>query len=359
MKIDGEHLQSIWYKPETDEVCIIDQTRLPHQIEILSLQSLDDACEAISSMQVRGAPLIGVTAAYGIYLALRDDPKNLNSAVNALANTRPTAVNLQWALQRTREYLHGLDFNALPGKALETAQLMEKEDIAACEAIGEHGLGLLQELWGEIGETKDRLNILTHCNAGALATVDWGTALSVIYKAHEAGIPLHVWVDETRPRNQGALLTCWELSQQRIPNTLIVDNAGGHLMQTGKVDVCVVGSDRTTLDGDVCNKIGTYLKALAAHHNNIPFYAALPVSTIDFSIVDGMESILIEERDGKEVSHISGVTAEGNVESVRLAPNNTTVSNYGFDITPAKFVTGIITEKGVFEANKASLSKLL
>ena len=327
MKIDGEHLQSIWYEPETDEVCIIDQTRLPHQIEILSLQSLDDACEAISSMQVRGAPLIGVTAAYGIYLALRDDPKNLNSAVNTLANTRPTAVNLQWALQRTQEYLHGLDFNALPGKALETAQLMEKEDIAVCEAIGEHGLGLLQELWGEIGETKDRLNILTHCNAGALATVDWGTALSVIYKAHEAGIPLHVWVDETRPRNQGASLTCWELSQQRIPNTLIVDNAGGHLMQTDKVDVCVVGSDRTTLGGDVCNKIGTYLKALAAHHNSIPFYAALPVSTIDFSIVDGMESILIEERDGKEVSHISGVTAEGNIESVRLAPNNTTVSN--------------------------------
>jgi len=359
MKIDGEHLQSIWYEPETDEVCIIDQTRLPHQIEILSLQSLDDACEAISSMQVRGAPLIGVTAAYGIYLALRDDPKNLNFAVNTLANTRPTAVNLQWALQRTQEYLHGLDFNALPGKALETAQLMEKEDIAVCEAIGEHGLGLLQELWGEIGETKDRLNILTHCNAGALATVDWGTALSVIYKAHEAGIPLHVWVDETRPRNQGASLTCWELSQQRIPNTLIVDNAGGHLMQTDKVDVCVVGSDRTTLGGDVCNKIGTYLKALAAHHNNIPFYAALPVSTIDFSIVDGMESILIEERDGKEVSHISGVTAEGNIESVRLAPNNTTVSNYGFDITPAKFVTGIITEKGVFEANEASLSKLL
>jgi len=359
MKIDGEHLQSIWYEPETDEVCIIDQTRLPHQIEILSLQSLDDACEAISSMQVRGAPLIGVTAAYGIYLALRDDPKNLNIAVNTLANTRPTAVNLQWALQRTQEYLHGLDFNALPGKALETAQLMEKEDIAVCEAIGEHGLGLLQELWGEIGETKDRLNILTHCNAGALATVDWGTALSVIYKAHEAGIPLHVWVDETRPRNQGASLTCWELSQQRIPNTLIVDNAGGHLMQTDKVDVCVVGSDRTTLGGDVCNKIGTYLKALAAHHNNIPFYAALPVSTIDFSIVDGMESILIEERDGKEVSHISGVTAEGNIESVRLAPNNTTVSNYGFDITPAKFVTGIITEKGVFEANEASLSKLL
>ena len=359
MKIDGEHLQSIWYEPETDEVCIIDQTRLPHQIEILSLQSLDDACEAISSMQVRGAPLIGVTAAYGIYLALRDDPKNLNIAVNTLANTRPTAVNLQWALQRTQEYLHGLDFNALPGKALETAQLMEKEDIAVCEAIGEHGLGLLQELWGEIGETKDRLNILTHCNAGALATVDWGTALSVIYKAHEAGIPLHVWVDETRPRNQGASLTCWELSQQRIPNTLIVDNAGGHLMQTDKVDICVVGSDRTTLGGDVCNKIGTYLKALAAHHNNIPFYAALPVSTIDFSIVDGMESILIEERDGKEVSHISGVTAEGNIESVRLAPNNTTVSNYGFDITPAKFVTGIITEKGVFEANEASLSKLL
>ncbi len=359
MKIDGEHLQSIWYEPETDEVCIIDQTKLPHQIEILRLQSLDDACEAISSMQVRGAPLIGVTAAYGIYLTLRDDPKNLNSAVNALANTRPTAVNLQWALQRTQEYLHGLDFNALPGKALETAQLMEKEDIAVCEAIGEHGLGLLQELWGDIGETKDRLNILTHCNAGALATVDWGTALSVIYKAHEAGIPLHVWVDETRPRNQGASLTCWELSQQRIPNTLIVDNAGGHLMQTDKVDICVVGSDRTTLGGDVCNKIGTYLKALAAYHNNIPFYAALPVSTIDFSIVDGMESILIEERDGKEVSHISGVTAAGNIESVRIAPNNTTVSNYGFDITPAKFVTGIITEKGVFEANEGSLSTLL
>ena len=359
MKIDGEQLQSIWYEPETDEVCIVDQTMLPHRIEILSLQSLDDACEAIASMRVRGAPLIGVTAAYGIYLALRDDPKNLDSAVNALGNTRPTAINLQWVLQRTQEHLHGLDFNALPGKALETAQLIEKEDIAVCEAIGKHGLGVLQEYWQEIGETKERLNILTHCNAGALATVDWGTALSVIYKAHGAGIPLHVWVDETRPRNQGASLTCWELTQQGIPNTLIVDNAGGHLMQTGKVDVCIVGSDRTTLGGDVCNKIGTYLKALAAHHNSIPFYAALPVSTIDFSIVDGMGSIPIEERDGKEVSHISGVTAEGNIESVQIAPNNTAVSKYGFDVTPAKFVTGIITEKGVFEANEASLRKLL
>ncbi|NKB33981.1 MAG: S-methyl-5-thioribose-1-phosphate isomerase [Pseudomonadales bacterium] len=359
MKIDGEHIQSIWFEPESDEVCIIDQTLLPHSLEIISLQSLEETCHAISAMQVRGAPLIGVTAAYGIYLALRDDPNSLNAAVSALAETRPTAVNLQWALQRMQENLNGLDFSDLPGKALETAQLLEKEDIAVCEAIGEHGLGILQALWNEKNESQDALNLLTHCNAGALATVDWGTALSVVYKAHAAGIPLHVWVDETRPRNQGAALSCWELTQQKIPNTLIVDNAGGHLMQTGKVDLCLVGSDRTTLGGDVYNKIGTYLKALAAHHNNIPFYAALPVSSIDFSIVDGLSSIPIEERDAIEVSHISGITEAGNIESVQLAPDGTAISNLGFDVTPAQFITGIITEKGVFEANEASLQQLL
>lgn len=359
MKIDGEHLQSIWFDPDSGEVCIIDQTRLPHHLEIIALTSLDEACHAISSMQVRGAPLIGVAAAYGVYLALRNDAGSLDEAIKALSNTRPTAVNLQWSLERVSEALSGIETDALAGKALEMAQLLEKEDIAVCEAIGDSGLAVLQQLWGSKRDSQERLNILTHCNAGALATVDWGTALSVVYKAHDAGIPLHVWVDETRPRNQGAALTTWELTEQGIPNTLIVDNAGGHLMQSGEVDICIVGSDRTTLGGDVCNKIGTYLKALAAHHNNIPFYAALPVSTIDFSIISASDSIPIEERDAEEVSHIQGVTAQGEIESVRVTPENIAISNYGFDVTPAEFVSGIITERGVFEASEASLAKLL
>lgn len=359
MNIDGQHLQSIWYEPDSGEVCIIDQTQLPHRLEVLGLKTLQDACHAIVSMQVRGAPLIGVTAAYGIHLALRADPDCFNEAKAALSATRPTAVNLRWALQRMEAFLDNSNLDSIAGKGLEFAQLLEKEDIAVCEAIGAYGAELLQAIWQEKQQNQGRLNVLTHCNAGALATVDWGTALSVVYKARNAGIPIHVWVDETRPRNQGAALTCWELSQEGIANTLVVDNAGGHLMQSGQVDVCLVGSDRTTLGGDVCNKIGTYLKALAAHDNNIPFYAAVPVSTIDFSITDGVNAIPIEERDAKEVSHITGTTEAGNTETVRIPPENTVVSNFGFDVTPARYISGIITEKGVFAANKNSLSKLL
>lgn len=359
MNIGGEHIQSIWFEPDSGEVCIIDQTKLPHQLEIIFLQSLDDACHAIKSMQVRGAPLIGVTAAYGIYLALRSDAHCLNVALDALIKTRPTAINLKWALKRVQESLLGTDAASKAGKALEIAQCLEKEDIAVCAAIGENGLPILQDLWKSKRDSEEPLNILTHCNAGALAAVDWGTALSVIYKAQITGLPIHVWVDETRPRNQGAALTCWELTEQGVANTLIVDNAGGYLMQSGKVDLCIVGSDRTTLGGDVCNKIGTYLKALAADHNNIPFYAALPISTIDFSILRGTDAIPIEERDSTEVSHITGLTKQGEIETVRVAPDRVAISNYSFDVTPAKFVTGLITEKGVFKASSDSLGKLL
>jgi len=359
MNIDGQHLQSIWYEPDSGEVCIIDQTQLPQQLEVLGLTTLEDACRAIRSMQVRGAPLIGVAAAYGVFLALRDDSSSLRGAIAALIETRPTAVNLRWALERVEASLVDSDSESIVGKALEVAQLLEKEDIAVCEAIGGYGAKLLESIWQEKRDSQDRLNVLTHCNAGALATVDWGTALSVVYKARDAGIPIHVWVDETRPRNQGAALTCWELNQEGIANTLVVDNAGGHLMQSGEVDVCVVGSDRTTLGGDVCNKIGTYLKALAANDNGIPFYAALPVSTIDFSIVEGVNAVPIEERDGREVSHVTGITESGKTETVRIPPADTRVRNFGFDVTPAKLISGIITERGVFAANQESLSQLL
>ncbi len=356
MIIDGKHLQSIWYERSIDTVCIIDQTRLPHEFEIISLDSLEDACDAITTMQVRGAPLIGVTAAYGVYLALREDPQLIDSAIRSLLATRPTAVNLQWALQRAEKAVLGLPAEQRAAMALQMAQLIEKEDIAVCEAIGEHGVGILQEIWEDKRGCQDSLNVLTHCNAGALATVDWGTALSVVYKSVAAGVPVHVWVDETRPRNQGAALTCWELGQQGIPHTLVVDNAGGHLMQQGDVDLCLVGSDRTTLDGDVCNKVGTYLKALAASDNGVPFYVAVPVSSIDFSA--SQEAIPIEERSASEVSHVSGLDENGQLKQVRVAPENVAVSNFGFDITPARLVTGIITELGVFDANRESLGSM-
>ena len=359
MKIDGEHLQSIWYAKESDTVKIIDQTLLPHKFKVVDLKNLSDACNAINSMKVRGAPLIGVTAAYGVYLALKENPKQLETAMHELLNTRPTAINLRWALGKMHESLRGIDEEALKQKALETAHLIEKEDAAICEAIGNHGLPLLQALWNKKKDHQECLNILTHCNAGALAAVDWGTALSVIYKTAQAGVPIHVWVDETRPRNQGAWLTCWELSKMGVSNTLIVDNAGGHLMQIGQVDVCVVGSDRTTCCGDVCNKIGTYLKALAARASNIPFYAALPVSTIDFSIRTGVGNIPIEERPADEISYVCGIDETGEMSKLRIVEEGTRIKNYGFDVTPAEFISGIITEKGVFQANEMSLREAL
>ena len=357
MQIDDQHIQSIWYDMETDSVNIIDQTRLPHEFEIVTLQNLHDACHAITKMQVRGAPLIGVTAAYGLYLALRKDPAALDEAIKDLSATRTTAVNLRWALQRVEQVLLSTTLNQRAAKALETAQLIEKEDIAICQSIGDYGAPILKSLWRAKDSSQSIVNVLTHCNAGALATVDSGTALSVVYQAVSAGIPVHVWVDETRPRNQGAALTCWELGQHDIPHTLIVDNAGGHLMQQGDIDVVLVGSDRTTLDGDVCNKIGTYLKALAASDNNVPFYAALPVSSIDFSVHSDV--IPIEQRAAEEVSHIAGIDEAGLFRQVRIAPRDVAISNYGFDITPARLVTGLITELGVFEANRDSLKQML
>jgi len=355
--IGGEHLQSIWFDERTGRVNIIDQTRLPHVLDIVSLQSLRDAKHAITAMQVRGAPLIGVTAAYGVYLAMLEDSQSLEPALEQLLSTRPTAVNLHWALSRCRQSLEQIQPAERANAALHLARQMEQEDIDICASIGEYGASLLQSLWQEKKATQERLNILTHCNAGALATVDWGTALSCVYKAAESGVPVHVWVDETRPRNQGAALTCWELGQQGIVHTLIVDNAGGHLMQRGQVDVCVVGSDRTTSNGDVCNKIGTYLKALAAHDNDIPFYVALPVSTIDFSLGSGAE-IPIEERAASEVSSVQGVNSEGLSQSVQIAPSGVGVSNPGFDVTPARLISGLITEHGVCEASSEALATL-
>lgn len=358
MNVNGQHYQSIWFDEADDSVKIIDQARLPHRFEIVTLATLQDACYAIEAMQVRGAPLIGVTAAYGVYLALLEDPNQLAVALDRLAATRPTAVNLQWGLDRVNNALRHTVVEKRVEVALQEARAMEAEDSEICAQIGEQGAALLKTLWDAKADESKPLNVLTHCNAGALATVDWGTALSVIYKTAAAGVPVHVWVDETRPRNQGASLTCWELAQQGIPHTLIVDNAGGHLMQQGLVDCCVVGSDRTTITGDVCNKIGTYLKALAAHDNDVPFYVALPVSSIDFSLSDGIKEIPIEERDAEEVSHLSGSDANGELIRIRLCPEGTAVSNFAFDVTPARLVSKIITEKGVFDAEQSQLQRL-
>ncbi|MDT8427520.1 MAG: S-methyl-5-thioribose-1-phosphate isomerase [Pseudomonadales bacterium] len=358
-------LQTISCEEPLREVRIIDQTCLPHQLVYKCLNSLDEACEAITSMRVRGAPLIGITAAFGVYLALRNGDQEWEQACHRLRQTRPTAVNLHWALTRVSKHLAGLPAAEREPAALALARTLHQEDANSCSRIGDHGLRILQDLWEEkqrcrTGDalTSQRLNILTHCNAGWLATAQWGTALAPIYKAHAAGIPVHVWVDETRPRNQGASLTAWELGQQGIPHTLIVDNAGGHLMQHAQVDICLVGSDRTTAQGDVCNKIGTYLKALAAWDNQIPFYAALPVSTIDFSLMDGVREIPIEERAAQEVTHMTGLNALGEQASVLLTVPGTAVSNFGFDVTPARLLTGLITELGVVAASPQGLAEL-
>ena len=357
MKVADQHYRTIWYDPQQQEVCIIDQTRLPHQFVIRSLKSLEDAVVAIREMQVRGAPLIGVTAAFGVHLALRENPGSLVPALQALLATRPTAVNLAWALNGVRRAVQDLPSAQQSAVALEYALHLADEDARVCRAIGEQGLPLLERHWREKAGTKAPLNVLTHCNAGWLATVDWGTALSVVYCAQARGIDLHVWVDETRPRNQGASLTTWELGQQGVDHSLIADNTGGLLMQQGKVDLVLVGSDRTTVTGDVCNKIGTYLKALAAMDNGVPFYVALPVSSIDFDLEAGSH-IPIEERSPEEVTRISGLDSRGEVQSVQLPPTGTRAVNYGFDITPARLVTALITEKAVCPANRDSIIRL-
>ena len=354
MRVDGIPMRTIW--PEGNRaVGIIDQTRLPHALVKLSLATIAEAAEAIRIMRVRGAPLIGATAAYGMALAASADPsdESMHRACALLAATRPTAVNLRWALDRCLAELVPLPPADRAPAAWRLAGIICDEDVALNQAIGRHGLALLKAL-----EVRDRpIEVLTHCNAGWLATVDVGTATAPIYAAHDAGIKLHVWVDETRPRNQGASLTAWELGRHGVPHTVIADNTGGHLMQHGKVDLCIVGTDRTAANGDVANKIGTYLKALAAKDNGVPFYVALPSPSIDWSLADGSE-IPIEERDATEVTHMTGMTRDGTVATVRITPESSLAANWGFDVTPARLVTGLITERGVCPASRQGLESL-
>ena len=360
MNVNGKPYRSIWLNNDGWSVDIIDQTRLPHEFIIKSLGSMQDAAEAISVMRVRGAPLIGATAAYGMALAMRENPsdENLEKASESLLATRPTAVNLRWALHRMRQVLSILPSDERPVEAYRAAAEICDEDVAINHAIGRHALSVIRKIWQQKPAGSDTFNILTHCNAGWLATVDWGTALSAIYQAHDDGIPVHVWVDETRPRNQGAALTAWELQSHGIPHDVIVDNAGGHLMQHGMVDMCITGTDRTARSGDVCNKIGTYLKALAAYDNQIPFYVALPSTSIDFNMTEGDE-MEIEYRDRSEISHIDGWDSESqSLINVRILPETTAVNNPGFDISPRRLVTGLITEKGVCKASEEGIAFL-
>jgi methylthioribose-1-phosphate isomerase len=346
MKINGTPYRTIWPATDGKAVEIIDQTKLPHIFKTLRLETMRDAERAIKDMWVRGAPLIGVTGAYGIALAMREGASDaaLKAACERLAEARPTAVNLRWGVDRMRAHLTPLPENKRAEAAWAEAARIADEDVEINASIGRHGGEIIKAIHQK---KKTTVNILTHCNAGWLATVDWGTALAPVYNAFDAGIPLHVWVDETRPRNQGASLTAWELGQHGVPHTVIADNTGGHLMQHGMVDLCIVGTDRVTAKGDVCNKIGTYLKALAAHDNGVPFYVGLPSPTIDWTLQDGVKEIPIEERSAAEVTHISGLCDDGQVRTVQVTPKGSRAVNYGFDVTPARLVTALITEKGV------------
>ena len=361
MRIGERHYRSIWLDEASGHPQIIDQTLLPHRFEIRTLSSLSEAAEAIETMRVRGAPLIGATAAHGLALAAAEDPSEagLLRAVQTLGVTRPTAVNLAWALDRVADAVAGVASPKRAARARAEAVAICDEDVESCESIGEFGLALLEELAASRSERREEpLQILTHCNAGWLATVDWGTALAPVYKAHAAGLPVHVWVSETRPRNQGGSLTAFELREQGVPHTVIVDNAAGHLMQHGNVDCVLVGSDRTTARGDVCNKIGTYLKALAARAHGVPFYVALPCSTIDWSMRDGLAEVPIEERSADEVRRMTGLSSAGRLETVSLFSAESPAANPAFDITPAALVTALVTEHGVFEATAESLEAL-
>jgi methylthioribose-1-phosphate isomerase len=354
MKIQNKEYRTIWY--EENVVKIIDQTKLPHQFIIKDLKTVKDAINAIKVMEVRGAPLIGGTAAYGIALAVQEnnDPEFIKKSAEELIQSRPTAINLKWAVDRMMKKLSGISSDQILDIALKEAQGICDEDEKFCENIGINGLKIIEEIYNK---KKDTVNILTHCNAGWLATINWGTATSPIYHAHQKGIPVHVWVDETRPRNQGANLTSYELNEENIPNTIIADNTGGILMQRGDVDMCIVGTDRTLSNGDVCNKIGTYLKALAAHDNNVPFYVALPSSTIDWEIKEGKD-IPIEERNSEELSHVEGLDENNEIKKVLIYPKKSKALNLAFDVTPAKYVTGLITEKGICEASTDALKKM-
>jgi methylthioribose-1-phosphate isomerase len=359
MNVRGRPMRTIWPAADGRTVEIIDQTKLPHELVIVQLKTLGDAARAIRAMQVRGAPLIGATAAYGVALAIADDPSDagLAAAVKTLAATRPTAVNLRWALAEMERVLRGVPEGGRFAAALARAGEIAEADVVINRAIGQHGEGLIAEAHRRKG-IGARVDVLTHCNAGWLATVDWGTALAPIYRAHDDGIPLHVWVDETRPRNQGSGLTAWELAEHGVAHTVIVDNAAGHVMREGLVDLCIVGTDRTTAGGDVANKIGTYTKALAARDNNIPFYVALPSPTIDWEIESG-DAIPIERREAREVTHVEGWSDEGRRRvAVRLTPHDSPVANYAFDVTPARLVTGLITERGVCPASRTGLLEL-
>jgi len=358
MRVDGQNTRSIWLEADGWSVGVIDQSQLPHRFATIRLTTLDDAARAIATMQVRGAPLIGATAAYGVCLALRADASDeaLERAVAKLMATRPTAINLKWALDEMVGAVRNRPRDDRLAAAYRRAAEICDQDVAINQAIGGHGARLIAAIAAKKTSAQP-VQVLTHCNAGWLATVDFGTALAPIYVAHDQGVPLHVWVDETRPRNQGAALTAWELGQHGVPHTVIPDNTGGHLMQHGMVDMVIVGTDRVTADGDVCNKIGTYLKALAAQDNGVPFYVGLPSPTIDFSVSDGLAEIPIEQRSADEVATVTGRTIDGRVETVRIVPEGSAVANYGFDVTPARLVTGLVTERGVIAPSREALAR--
>ena len=354
MKIEGKEYRTIWF--ENNIVKIIDQTKLPHKFTIKDLKTVKDAINAIKIMEVRGAPLIGATAAYGLVLSIleKNDQSFLKKSAEDLIKSRPTAINLKWAIDRMMKKLSGVNSEKILDIALNEAKEICEEDIKFCENIGLNGLKIIEDIYNK---KKSTVNILTHCNAGWLATINWGTATSPIYHAHKKGIPVHVWADETRPRNQGANLTSYELNEEGIKNTIIADNTGGILMQRGQVDMCIVGTDRTLSNGDVCNKVGTYLKALAAKDNDVPFYVALPSSTIDWNIKNPKD-IPIEERSSEELSKIDGIDEDGKIKKVLIYPNKSKALNLAFDVTPAKYITGLITEKGICEATEEGLNNL-
>ncbi|MGA8319292.1 MAG: S-methyl-5-thioribose-1-phosphate isomerase [Xanthobacteraceae bacterium] len=357
MKVDGKSMRTIWLEPDGWSVGVIDQTALPHRLVTVRLTTLEDVAHAIRAMVIRGAPLIGATAAYGMCLALHADASDeaLEHSYATLLATRPTAINLKWALDEMAALVHNRPRGERAAAAYKRAAEIAEEDVAINKAIGQSGLPLIETI-ARRKKTGERVNVLTHCNAGWLAAVDFGTATAPIYTAFDKGIPIHVFADETRPRNQGASLTAWELGHHGVPHTVIADNTGGHLMQHGLVDIVIVGTDRVTANGDACNKIGTYLKALAAHDNNVPFYVALPSPTIDFTVADGVAEIPIEERSADEVATMTGRTKDGRIETVRIVPDGSPVANYGFDVTPARLVTGLITERGVIKPSREGLA---
>ncbi len=359
MKVDGKHFRTIWPAADGPSVDIIDQRWLPHDFRVETVSTVEGIAIAIRDMWVRGAPLIGVTAAYGVAIQMADDPSDaaLERVWHTLHETRPTAINLRWALDTMLAFLKPIAPAERAAAAWRRAAEIADEDVELNRGIGRNGLEIIRKI-AAAKKPGERVNILTHCNAGWLATVDYGTKTAPIYMAHDEGIPVHAYVDETRPRNQGAQLTAWELAGHGVPHTLIVDNAGGHLMQRGQIDMVIVGTDRTTAQGDVCNKIGTYLKALAAADNGVPFYVALPSPTIDWTVSDGLREIPIEERSGDEVSYVWGKTTSGEIAQVRISPEATPAANPAFDVTPARLITGLITERGVAKASRAGLAAL-